>query len=450
MTARPPEPTGEVPQASAAETLGVVADIVLPLLARGVIIRRPRAVGLADRLEADERAVARMQALRDRYGPGPLLLKTPVRDFALILDPDHVHRVLDGTPEPFTPANLEKKAALRHFEPHVSLISEGGERADRRRVNEDALDTPRAVHGMGAAFAGKIREEAQALLDDVQHAGGTLGWDRYVEGWTRAVRRIVLGDAARDDHALTDMLADLRRQANLSFLAPKRGQLRQRFFRQLRGHLDRAEPDSLAAALAMTPTSDRSRPAHQVPQWLFAYDAAAWASYRALALLAGHPAQRATARDEFAGLDLAAPQQLPYLRGSVLESLRLWPTTPAVLRDTTRETTWETGSLPAGAGILVFAPFFHRDDQRVEDAHRFVPDRWLDGYHAPDWPLIPFSAGPGECPARNLVLFTTSTMLACLLEGHEFTLTDRDRLGPPDHLAATLSPFHLEFDVRER
>jgi hypothetical protein len=94
------------------------------------------------------------------------------------------------------------------------------------------------------------------------------------------VRRIVLGDAARDDHALTDLLADLRRQANHSFLAPKKREVQRRFFRQLRGHLDRAEPDSLAAALAATPTSGRSQPAHQVPQWLFAYDAAACTSYR--------------------------------------------------------------------------------------------------------------------------------------------------------------------------
>jgi cytochrome P450 len=441
---------GLVPQATAAETLGVVGDVVLPLLARGVIIRRPRAVGIADRLEADDRAIRRMQALRDRYGPGPVLLKTPVRDFALILSPEDVRRVLDGTPDPFTPANLEKKAALRHFEPHVSLISEGGERADRRRVNEDALDTPHAVHGMGAAFAGKIREEADALLGEVRASGGTLTWDRYVEGWTRAVRRIVLGDAARDDHALTDMLADLRRQANLSFLAPKRRQLRERFFRQLRGHLDRAEPDSLAAALRATPTSDRSRPAHQVPQWLFAFDAAAWASFRALALLAGHPDELGDARESLDGVDLTEAHPLPYLRASVLESLRLWPTTPAVLRDTTQETRWATGSLPAGAGILVFAPFFHRDDRHLEDAHRFVPERWRHGYRAPDWPLIPFSAGPGECPARNLVLFTTSTMLACLVQGHDLTLTDRDRLGPPAHLAATLSPFHLAFDLRGR
>jgi cytochrome P450 len=439
------DPRTEVPRATVGESLLVLGEVVAPLLARGVIVRRPRAVNLADRLEADVRAIGRLKALRERYGPGPVLLRAPVRDFAVILAAEDVHRVLDQTPDPFTPASAEKKAALRHFEPHVSLISEGAERADRRRVNEDALDTPHAVHGMAAAFVGKIREEAAALLDAVDRDGGTLTWDRYVEGWTRAVRRVVLGDAARDDHALTDLLTDLRRQANFSFLAPRKRDTRRRFFRQLQGHLDRAEPDSLAAALAATPTTDRSEPAHQVPQWLFAYDAAAWASYRTLALLAGHPDQRSRAGEELAGLDLGQPQPLPYLRGSFLESLRLWPTTPAVLRDTTRETTWATGTLPSGAGLLIFAPFFHRDDEHVEGAHRFVPERWFDGYRAPDWPLIPFSAGPGECPARNLVLFTASTMLASLLEHRTPDLVDRDRLGPPDHLAATLSPFDLEF-----
>src|SRR5690606_31988282 len=100
----------------------------------------------------------------------------------------------------------------------------------------------------------------------------------------------------------------------------------------------------------------------------------------------------------------------PYLRACVLESLRLWPTTPLVLRDTVADTTWETGTLPAGTGMVIFAPFFHRDDERLPYAHRFAPEVWLGEDHAGgaiplgDWPLIPFSRGPAICPARNLVL----------------------------------------------
>lgn len=100
------------------ETLAVTAEVLAPTLAKGPIIRRPQVVGLIERFELDRRAVRRMQQLRNKYGAGPLLLRTPPgRKQALILDPEHVYRVLDGSPEPFSPASSEKRAALSHFEP---------------------------------------------------------------------------------------------------------------------------------------------------------------------------------------------------------------------------------------------------------------------------------------------------------------------------------------------
>src|SRR5215208_3128453 len=112
-----------VRRASARDSLGVVADVVMPLTARGVIVRRPPVVGVFDRMDADRRAVRRMQRLRSRYGPGPVLLAVPGRDIALVLDPDHVRRILAESPEPFATANREKVAALSHFQPHGVLIS---------------------------------------------------------------------------------------------------------------------------------------------------------------------------------------------------------------------------------------------------------------------------------------------------------------------------------------
>jgi cytochrome P450 len=47
----------------------------------------------------------------------------------------------------------------------------------------------------------------------------------------------------------------------------------------------------------------------------------------------------------------------------VLESLRLWPTTPTILRQTTAETRWNRDSTPAGTVVLIFAPFFHRSPE---------------------------------------------------------------------------------------
>jgi hypothetical protein len=128
------------------------------------------------------------------------------------------------------------------------------------------------------------------------------------------VRRIVLGDGARDDHELTDLLGDLRAKANWSFLRPTDRRTRERFLRRLADHVARAEPGSLAAMMAATPTTSVTEPVQQVPQWLFAFEPAGMAAFRALALIDAHPSWSAQVREDLAGRDLAGPQELPSAR----------------------------------------------------------------------------------------------------------------------------------------
>src|SRR5690606_3219211 len=176
--------------------------------------------------------------------------------------------------------------------------------------------------------------------------------------WMRIVRRVVLGDSARDDDAVTDELLTLRRLGNLSYTSPRRPALRRRFLARLEDYVRRADEGSLAGVVAATPAAPGTEPHQQIPQWMFAFDAGSWASVRALALLTSSTAATARVTDE---LDRAP--DFPFTRAAVLESLRLWPTTPLILRDTTRETTWRTGTLPSGTSAVIFAPFFHRDDE---------------------------------------------------------------------------------------
>ncbi|HXV91659.1 MAG TPA: cytochrome P450 [Pseudonocardia sp.] len=430
--------THEVPTASAADTARAVSTVLLPVAARGAIVRRPRVVGAAQRVDADARAVREMRRLRDRYGPGPLQVRLPGRRLTLLLEPDQVRRVLAGTPEPFRPDTREKRGALAHFQPDGVLVSTPAERSLRRPFNEAVLDAGRPLHRLVGPITDLVRAEA-GLLDDEITRSGVLTWDDYVTTWMRVVRRVVLGDRARDDERTTDLLLGLRRDANWSFARPRRTERRRRFLARLQGHLDRAEPGSLAEVVAATPAAPGTDPVQQVPQWLFAFDAATWAGLRALALLASHPGAVDRAR-----ADLPRLPDLPFLRACVLESLRLWPTTPAILRDTGEETRWEGGSLPAGASVLVFAPFFHRDETRLPEAHRFAPELWLRRRTERDWPLVPFSGGPGTCPGRNLVLLTTSLLLACLVE-HRLSRVEGAALDPDDRLPGTLSPFGLRF-----
>lgn len=435
-----------LPTATLRDTLGFVAGVVVPTVARGVIIRRPRVEALAERLDLDRRAVRRMQRLRDRYGPGPLLLRLPVRSQAVILAPDHVHRVLDNSPDPFATDSGEKRAALSHFQPKGVLISHGRERADRRRFNEAVLETPRPVHRLADRFTRVVDEEADLLLGAARRRG-ELDWDGFAIAWFRTVRRVVLGDAARDDQELTDLLARLRGDANWAFLRPKRGGLRDRFDERLTGHLARAEPGSLAGMVAATPATADTAPAQQVPQWLFAFDPAGMAAFRALALLAAHPERAERARAEIRDRDGSGWQNLPFLWACVLDSVRLWPTSPMVLRQTTAATTWDGAVMPARTGLRIFTPYFHRDERSLPEADRFAPELWRGDRSAADWPLIPFSGGPAVCPGQNLVLLLTGAMLAALLGGAQIRLAPPTRLDPRRPLPGTLNNYSLRFRI---
>ena len=434
----------ELPTATILDTMKVFSDVLIPTLAKGAIIRRPKVVGVSERMGLDRRAVRRLQQLSETYGDGPLMLRTAYKPMAIVLNPDHVHRVLEETPEPFATDERAKRSALAHFEPEVALISRGGERAERRRFNEAVLDMGHAVHHMADRFLPVVEQEAQALLEGIQRRGGTLDWDRFIETWFRIVRRVVLGDSARDDQALTTLLGELRADANWGFAYPKRKQLKQRFFDRLHDHLDRAEPGSLAALMARTQTNEKTSPANQVPQWLFAFDPAGMATFRALGLLAAHRDHAERARAEIAS-DRAVLPELNFLRACILESLRLWPTSPMILRESTETTHWEAGAMPASTSILIFAPYFHRDDRHLSYADRFSPELWLAPRDAKDWPLVPFSGGSGICPGRHLVMLLTSTLLARMIEQHDVHLDPPGRLNEHQPMPALLDNYTLRF-----
>jgi cytochrome P450 len=427
------------------DTLRTVGTVLLPLVARGVIIRRQWMAAVGERVDADHRLVRTLQRLRARYGAVPVLLRLPLRRIVLVLAEDDVHRVFDGSPDPYATATREKRAALARFEPHGVLISDAVDRPDRRRWNEAVLDTAAPVHHLAQPMVATVREEARSLLAET---GGALDWPAFTSAWFRIVRRVTLGDAARDDTTLTDLLARLRAQGNWAMFAPQRPVLRDAFLDRLRAHLDRAEPGSLAAVAAATPATEHTAAVGQVPQWLFAFDAAGIASFRALALLATHPGELAGVRTDLGTRDLTTPTELGALRATLLEAVRLWPTTPAILRETTSATELGGAALPPSTLVLICSALFHRDGERHTWADDFTPRLW----RAPTPPsaLVPFSGGPAVCAGQNLVLFLTSTFLAALLEGHDVRVTSRPPIHPGRPLPGTLDPFRLRFSLTPR
>jgi cytochrome P450 len=441
---------GDLPKATALESAAFLLDVFLPTAAKGPLIRRPKAEAVAERLGLDDRAVRRMAKLAGKYPKGPLMLRLPRHQQAVVLHSEHLHHVLANSPEPFSPASSEKKAALAHFEPRFALISEGPERTARRALQEQVLDARSPVHRLAESFLPIVRDEADRLLQraDQGHPPGSfeLGWDDFIQSWDRMVRRTVFGNTAREDHELTNMLAELRGNANWSFLKRQDTRLRTKFLSRVEDRMKNADRGSLAFAMANMHPGQHAAPVDQIPQWLFALETTGMATFRTLALLATHPEHFAHAKAEVRR-DATERRHLPFLRACALESLRLWPTTPVILRQSTREVQWPHGTMGAGCGVLIYVPYFHRDEAHVPQAHSFTPERWLDRNEDEGWPLVPFSEGPVFCPGRQLALMLSSAMLASLIDMSSFALSSRHALGPQTRLPGTLNAYSLRFTV---
>lgn len=131
----------DVPRVRGLEAVATLSDLGFASVSAGVIARRRPMARLLERVQADARAVKRIQRLRKEFGRGPVELVLPGRRIAVVIDPEDVGAVLANSPRPFDPANREKRKALQWFQPHGVLISQGAIRSQRRAVNDAALDS---------------------------------------------------------------------------------------------------------------------------------------------------------------------------------------------------------------------------------------------------------------------------------------------------------------------
>jgi len=423
--------------ASTVDTARVLARVLGPVIAQGVVIRYPAMTARAERHGWDARAVRTLDDLRRRYGDGPLVLRLPGRRLALVLTAEDAGRMLAGTPDPFAAATSEKQAALRHFQPDGVLISTGAVRRDRRAFNEAVLDTGQAMHRLAGPVTRVVDDEVDRLGD-----GPDLAWSRYADVHARVVRRVVLGDPAGNDQQLTEILDRLRRRANWAYGRPQAPALRDELHARIDGYLAAAAPDCLASVVTATPAAADVHPAGQIPHWLFAFDALGATTFRALAVIATDPSIRSAVAGEL----VPGPAHRPHLAAAVLETLRLWPTTLVLLRQTTEPTHWRDRTLSAGTTLIAHSSYLHRDPTRGTAADRFSLAPWLDASADADPGLVPFSAGPARCPGRDLVTFTGATLLAAVLSRYEVTLR-RPHLDP-HRLPTALDHFQVRLGLR--
>ncbi|KXX83319.1 Cytochrome P450 4c3 [Madurella mycetomatis] len=431
-----------VKAASYYDTWKVFRTVIAPTLGKGVIKRRPLVEAAAQHHGLDTKAVQLLQELRRKYGNGPLLFQFLFRCQIIILDPKDAAQVLDETPIPFTSASREKQSSLDHFEPGNVLIADPERRKQLRPVHEHALATNQRVHPFAEHFRNVIDAELESLFRNADSKGEMdLDWDGFSQAWFRIIRRIVLGDTARDDEQLTGILDDIRRRGNWGFAALPGKRKLESFQTQVAQYLKKREEGSLVSRL---PNDSDLGLEGQITHWLFAFDPAGIVTARALALLGCQPGEQEKAVEgaKATGADHS------FSRAVFLDSVRLWPTTPVILRELTKDHTIGGQAVRKGAGVIIYAPLFHRDDERLDFAHKMSTSTWMDKEADPPKALFPFSAGPAMCPAHNLVPMVGSLVIDVLLSRASVALVE-PKLDPKS-LPGTLDHFEIKLHLSKR
>ncbi len=407
-------PEGELPSASALDNARLNALVVVPNALQGIFRRRRRAVAAATRADVDRWGAGLLAGMRRAHGGSPVWIRIGPSRALLLLSVADVQAALEGSPDPFAADPEAKRKGMVCFQPDALTISRNPEWRERREFAEAVLDTRAAAHRHAGRFAALIAEEADDLVRAVDSAGGVLGWEEWALAVRRITRRVVLGDGARDDEALTDLLAAMMDEANSMPGEPstRLGEFRSR----LAAHIDRAEAGSLASIVGDAPRAASVEPAAQFTHFLFAMgDTLAANSLRALFAVACHPAERTRAAADVDALGELGGEEilsLAHLAGCLQEAMRLWPTTPMLSRELTGDARLGGREVPAGTQVVIVNTFMHRDRDTHPGADRFEPEAWIDGPAPQDWAFNHLSHGPQGCPGADLAIFAGTGLIA--------------------------------------
>jgi cytochrome P450 len=392
-------------------------------------------------LDTDAKAVKALASIRrDHPGQGARLFGGRL---VVLWGEDAIREVLDASADAYASDAGAKAKGMAHFQPDALTLSRGEEWRDRRAFNESVLATSETVHPLGERFVAIAADEVERV-----RIGGQLTWDAFERLFDRQTLRVIFGDESRDDQELTGLLEKLMGEANrIAGLSPNDEYYE--LYGLLERHLRDPEPGSLVSRFADAPQTDVTRVVHQIPHWIFAMrDTLGANTYRALALAVSNPDVEQRVREELDGADLSDPSAvagLTYLEGVLQEAMRLWPTTPLLARETTRETTLAGERLEEGTQVMILNTFNHRDPDQLDGADRMQPERWQNGDRS--YRFNHLSNGTQDCPGGPLVSLLGKAVIAQLLDRYEVTLREPE-LDAGEELPNMLDFFDIRFDVR--
>ncbi|KAK7579854.1 hypothetical protein V9T40_000483 [Parthenolecanium corni] len=134
---------------------------------------------------------------------------------------------------------------------------------------------------------------------------------------------------------------------------------------------------------------------------------------------------------EASSLNAQSISQLKYIEWAFLESLRLYPPAPLVIRCLKESVTLGDCTIPAGTNVMIHFNPIHRSPENFANPNKFdplnfSPDR-IRSMHP--YAFVPFSAGPRNCIGQRFAKLEAKIALAMFFKKYEVTsITNLDNL----------------------
>lgn len=434
----------KIPSASLVDNLVYNLVHVIPSYLRGLFTPNRFWFTFWAAIHPDPASVKFITRLRKKYRSNYCYLRMLTTKSLVVLAPDGIRHVLDNSPDIYADAKL-KRDGMAHFQPNAVTISRGDEWRERRRFNESVLETGNHLHRYGKDFLDVIRDETATMLTG---SGGHLVWEDFAGLFERITMQVIFGAGVRDT-SMTETLRRMMLESNRGFALGK-SKYFDDFYATMRSYRQEARGASLASLCNSVPSTALTRIDNQITHWMFAMgETLAINTVRALALIAAHPAAEGRVRDKMGQTDLSSPEgidQLRYLEGCVQEAMRLWPTTPILVRETVKEDRLGGATIPAGTQVIIINSFNHRDRETLPFADTFSPEVWLSD--SVDYRFNHLSNGPQGCAGKELALFIAKAVIATVLAGQRHNL-ERPPLDPSRPLPYLYNHYQVRLGRRE-
>lgn len=419
------------------DTLRFNLRYVVPNILQGLFIRRPRWVALFARLNRGSMSAGLGPRLRELYGGHAARVRFLSKPSLLLFDGQTIQQVLDHSPDVYGPP-AAKCRGMAHFQPAAVTVSTGLDWQSRRAFNVAALGDPYADMELAAMVHAVCAEEGAAL-----GAKAELRWADFAHTSQSIMLRVIFGRADEDHRTAHEMLRALMSRANWLIVPPSVRRLKA-YQARLQRLIASAARGTLAFRARTLPEAAGIPIADQVTHWMFAMsDTLCENVARAAGVIHAIPHTRDLARQEVQSVNLGnptAPGLLKYIRACLEETMRLWPSTPFIVREALHADTICGQRITPGAQLVIPNVLNHLDPRAVARALEWYPERWLE--HSPPSNFCHLSGGAQSCAGAEIARYVGTQVLAELLNRGEFR-THNPRIVSAQRLPASYNPFAI-------